>query len=126
MEKFLDLSTASVYDIEVSKDRTLLANITCTYLDASGNTHFFGFGSSGYTGGTLAIKNNAGTLLMLFTQNSGLTLSGNGVFTLSKSYAEMNQIRSGEYNYDMYISSPTQPKRAFLRGKIFFIQNIAN
>ena len=124
MERNLDLSTASEYDLIVSKDRTLLANITCTYLDVSGGTQTFDF--SGYTGATLMIKNTAGTILMTFTQASGITLSGNGVFTLAKSAVEMNEIRAGQYNYDMYISSATQPKRAFLRGKINFIQNIAN
>jgi hypothetical protein len=124
MKQQLDLFTASVYDIEVGKNRTLLSNITCTYLDVTGGTRYFEF--SGYTGGTLVIKNSAGTILMTFTTGNGLTLGNNGVFTLSKTAVEMDTIRAGQYNYDMYISSATQPKRAFLWGKIIFVQNIAN
>jgi altronate dehydratase len=124
MEKQLDLFTASEYDLIVGKDRTLLSNITCTYLDVTGGTQFFDF--SGYTGGTLVVKNSAGTILMVFATGSGLTLGLGGVFTLAKTSAEMDTIRAGQYNYDMYISSVVQPKRAFLKGKINFVQNIAN
>lgn len=125
MEKQLDLFTASEYDLICGKDRTLLANITCTYLNVTGGTELFDF--SGYTGATLSIKNTAGTLLMTFTVGSGITLYGTtGVFKLNKTSVEMDTIRAGQYNYDMYLSSPTQPKRAFLWGKITFVQNIAN
>ena len=126
MEKILDLSQAAEYDLIVAKDRTLNSSITCTYLNTTGGTELFDF--TAYSGAVLTIKNNAGTVLMTFTTSgSSIGLSGNtGVFTLIKSAAEMDTIRAGEYNYDMYLISATIPKRAFLRGKITFIQNIAN
>jgi hypothetical protein len=126
MEKQLDLSLASVYDIECDKDKTLNSTITCTYLNSTGGTELFDFTS--YTGATLTIKNSAGTILMIFTVSGGsITLYGTtGKFKLLKTSTEMNFIRSGEYNYDMILSSVVYPKRAFLRGKIFFIQNITN
>jgi hypothetical protein len=127
MDNTLDLFTASVYDIEVGKDRTLQSNITCTYLDTTGGTQFFDFASSGYTGATLVVKNAQGTILMTFsTSDNSIILGSLGVFTLSKTSAEMDVIRAGQYNYDMYLSSIVLPKRAFLYGKITFIQNIAN
>lgn len=127
MENTLDLSSAVEYDLIVSKDRTLNTNITCTYVNYSGGTSYFQFGSSGFTGATLVIKNSAGTILMTFSTTDGsITLGSNGVFNLSKTSAEMDVIRAGCYPYDMYLSSTTYPKRAFMRGRISFLQNIAN
>jgi len=127
MEQQLDLSTASEYDLTVSKDRTLNTNITCTYIDTTGTTQYFDFGASGYTGATLMVKNQAGTILMQFNTSGGsITLGSNGVFNLKKTAVEMDAVRAGTYNYDMYLSSATFPKRAFLRGHITFIQNISN
>jgi hypothetical protein len=126
MEKNLDLSLASVYDIQCDRDKTLNSTITCTYIDITGTTQLFDFSS--YSGATITIKNSAGTVLMLFSTTDGsITLYGNtGKFKLLKTSAEMDVIRSGQYNYDMILKSAVYPKRAFLRGKIFFIQNITN
>ena len=125
MEKQLDLSQASEYDLIVAKDRTLNCSITCTYLNTTGGTEYFDF--SGYTGATMMIKNTAGTILMTFdVSDSSIILQANGIFKLVKTDVQMDVIRAGVYNYDMYISNATYPKRAFLRGKITFIQNITN
>ena len=125
MIQTLDLSSASEYDLIVSKDRTLNCSITCTYIDATGNTNYFDFSS--YTGATLVIKNNAGTILMTFSVIDGsILLQSNGIFKLIKSSNLMDTVRAGCYNYDMYLSSSTYQKRGFLTGKITFIQNIAN
>jgi hypothetical protein len=127
MEKQLDLNQAVEYDLIVMKDRTLSANITCTYLNTTGGTSYFDFGSSGYTGATLVIKNTAGTILMTFSTTDGsIVLGSNGVFKLVKTSQQMDVIRAGQYPYDMYLISSTYPKRAFMFGKITFIQNIAN
>lgn len=125
MEKQLDLFTASEYDLFVGKNRTLNSNITCTYLDVTGGTQYFDF--SGYTGATMMIKNVAGTVLLQFsTTDNSIELLPNGVFKLNKSAKEMDVVRAGQYNYDMYLSSAVYPKRAFLYGKITLIQNISN
>ena len=127
MEQTLDLNQAVEYDLIVAKDRTLNTNITCTYVNVTGGTSYFDFGSSGYTGATLVVKNTAGTILMTFSTTDGsITLGSNGVFNLKKTSAEMDVIRAGCYPYDMYLKSATYPKRAFMRGKITFLQNIAN
>ena len=125
MNNTLDLFTATEYDLICGKDRTLNCSITCTYLDVTGGTNYFDFSS--YTGATLVIKNTAGTILMTFsTLDGSILLQANGVFKLIKTSQEMDVVRAGCYNYDMYISSATYSKRGFLRGKITFIQNIAN
>jgi hypothetical protein len=125
MKNELDLSLASVYDIECDKDRTLNVSITCTYVDSTGTTQYFEF--SGYTGATLVVKNSQGTILMVFsTIDLSILLQSDGVFKLVKTAAEMNAVRAGQYNYDMYLSNATYPKRAFLRGNITFNQNISN
>ena len=124
MEQQLDLNQAAEYNLIVAKDRTLNCAITCTYLNVTGGTDYFDF--STYTGASMQIKNNAGTILMTFSTSGGsIILSGStGIFRLKKSAVEMNTIRAGEYHYDMYLTNSTYPKRNFLMGNITFIQNI--
>ena len=125
MENTLDLSYYSEYDLLVAKDRTLLTNITCTYIDSGGTEQYFDFTS--YSGATMVVKNNAGTILMTFSTTDGsIVLGNNGGLKLAKTASDMDMIRAGCYQYDMYLSSPTYPKRAFLRGKITWIQNTSN
>jgi hypothetical protein len=120
----LDLSLASEYDLTCDKDRSLNATIEATYM--SGTTAMT-FNFNAYTGATLTIKNQQGTILMVFSTIDGSIVLGNyGIFQLIKSYADMNAVRAGQYAYDMYLSNSTLPKRNFLRGKITFQQNIGN
>lgn len=119
----LDLFTASVYDIECGKNRTLDTRITCTYL--SGDTTMY-FDFTGYTGATLTVKNPAGTILMTFSTTDGsIELLPDGIFRLYKSSEDMDKVRAGCYNYDMVLLK-ADVKRAFLYGKITWIQNISN
>jgi len=123
MQNELDLFTASVYNIEVGKNRTLDQRITCTYLSGT-TTMYFDF--STYSGATLTVKNNAGTILMVFSTDDGsIVLLPDGVFQLVKTDEEMDKIRAGCYNYDMILQK-AGGKRAFLLGKITWIQNISN
>ena len=123
MQNELDLFTASVYDIEVGKNRTLDMRITCTYL--SGDTTMY-FDFSTFTGSTLTVKNNSGTILMTFSTTDGsIVLLPNGVFQLVKTDEEMDVVRAGCYKYDMILQK-AGGKRAFLYGKITWIQNITN
>jgi hypothetical protein len=124
MEKTIDLNQASQYDLLVAKNRTLNCTITCTYLNVTGGTEYFDFTT--YTGASMQIKNNAGTILMSFSTSGGsIQLSGtSGIFRLIKTAAEMNTIRAGQYRYDLYLSNATYPKRNFLYGNITFMQDI--
>lgn len=125
MEKTLDLSYYSEYDLLVAKDRTLNVIITCTYIDSGGTEQYFDFSS--YSGATLVVKNVSGTILMAFNTTDGsIVLGSNGSLKLAKTALEMDAIRAGCYQYDMYISNAIYPKRAFLRGSITWIQNTAN
>lgn len=73
------------------------------------------------------VKNDSGTIVQTFTTLDGSIVLGiGGVFKLVKTDVEMNFVRSGIYHYDMYLSSSTYPKRAFLTGKITYNQNYAN
>lgn len=118
MEKQLDLSQASYYDLLVDKNRTLSTQITCTYVSGS-TTYYFDFAP--YTGATLQIKNAAGVVVLEFdTDDGSIVLLVDGVFKLIKSAEEMNKPLASVYNYDMYLRSATTPKRAFLKGKITF------
>jgi hypothetical protein len=124
MERTIDLNQAAEYDLIVAKDRTLNCAITCTYLNVTGGTEYFDFTS--YTGASMQIKNNAGTILMSFSTSGGsIILSGSsGIFRLKQTAVTMNTVRAGTYHYDMYLTNATYPKRNFLMGNITFIQNI--
>jgi len=124
MEKTVDLSFAAMYDIFVDRDKTLSVSVSCTYF--SGCTEY-SFDFTPYTGATLMVKNDSGTIVQTFTTLDGSIVLGiGGVFKLVKTDVEMNFVRSGIYHYDMYLSSSTYPKRAFLTGKITYNQNYAN
>jgi len=124
MDKELDLSMVTEYDLIVSKDRTLNSSIYATYL--SGTTEY-AYDFTLYSGATMVVKNNSGTIVQTFSTTDGsIVLQAGGVFKLVKTAEEMNTVRSGEYNYDMYLINAEYPKRAFLRGQITYLQNTAN
>lgn len=125
MEQTLNLAMSAEYDLIAERGRTLNTNITATYIDSGGTEQYFDFTS--YSGATLVIKNTAGTIIMTFSTTDGsIILGANGQFSLHKTAEEMLTLRAGCLLYDMYLSSPTYPKRGFLRGKITIEQNIAN
>jgi hypothetical protein len=108
----------------VEKDRSLSVSVSCTYF--SGNTEY-NYDLTIYTGATLVVKNDSGTVVQTFsTLDGSILLQAGGIFKLVKTAEEMDKVRSGEYHYDMYLSSATYPKRGFLRGKINYLQNTAN
>lgn len=123
MEKTLDLSFASEYDLIFDKDKSLNVSVTCTYF--SGCTEY-NYDFSSFTGATLTVKNESGKIVQTFsTLNGSIVLQTGGVFKLIKTDVEMDIIRAGEYHYDMYLINSAYPKRAFLRGHITYIQNIS-
>lgn len=127
MEKLLDLSMSAEYDLVVDKNKSLSVSVSCTYF--SGCTEY-AYDFTPYTGATLTVKNDAGTIVQTFSTTDGSIVfvapTNAGVFKLVKTDVEMNTVRAGCYRYDMYLSNSTYPKRAFLRGKITYIQNISN
>jgi len=124
MDKTLDLSMVTEYDLIVSKDRTLNSSVYTTYL--SGSTEY-AYDFTFYSGATMVVKNDSGTIIQTFSTTDGsIVLSTGGVFKLVKTAEEMDAVRSGQYNYDMYLSNAEYPKRAFLRGQITYLQNTAN
>lgn len=124
MEKFLDLSLSAVYDIELDKNKSLNVSVSCTYF--SGSTEY-NYDLTIYTGATLTVKNDSGTIVQTFSTSDGsIVLQVGGIFKLVKTDVEMNAVRAGKYHYDMYLSNSTFPKRGFLRGSITYIQNISN
>ena len=125
MDKTLELFLSAEYNLEVDKDRTLNSELYCYYYSGDTETEL-NYDFTFYTGATMSVKNNSGTQVMLFSTDDGsITLGVGGVLTLTKTWEEMNKVRSGVYKYDIYLSSAAWPKRGFLRGDITFYQNIA-
>lgn len=126
----LDLRQDSQYNLVINKQKTLIANITAQYISGTttGDT-YVDFDFSSYTGATLQVrvKPDAPFIVLQFSTTDGsivLPASG-GTFQLNKTATELSTVRAGEYYYDMYLSSPTYPKRAFLSGSFTIVTNIS-
>ena len=122
----LDIRQDSQYNLILNKQKTLKTNITAYYM--SGGTEVE-FDFSSYTAATLQvrIKPDAPFLVLEFSTSDGsivLPASG-GTFQLNKTWQELSTVRAGEYYYDMYITSATYPKRAFLSGSFTITPNIS-
>lgn len=125
MTQNIDLRNDSQYNIIVNKNKTLLSNITAYYM--SGDTEIE-YDFSSYTGATLQVRIKPEAFCVLeFNTNDGsivLPISG-GTFQLKKTSEELNNVRAGEYYYDMYLVSNIYPKRAFLSGSFTITPNIS-
>ena len=126
----LDLRQDSQYNLVLNKQRTLSTNITAQYISGTttGNT-LVDFDFSSYTGATLQVrlKPESPFVVLQFSTTDGsivLPASG-GTFQLIKTATELSTQRAGEYYYDMYLSSITYPKRAFLSGQFTIMPNIS-
>jgi hypothetical protein len=125
MANSIDLSDSVEYDIEsVERNRTLNKQIeTDVY---SGETYLGNFNFGLYTGATLQVRSkpNDYNLVLEFKTVDGSIVFGNGIFTIKKSHSQMD-IRGGDYFYDMYLSSSTEPKRGFMFGKFKIVETVS-
>jgi hypothetical protein len=115
----IDLTDSVVFSLTVEKNKTLNKTFQCEIYDQD-NVFKGYFPFSAYTGASLTVKtkaNSFNTIIEFNTSNNSIVLSENGEFTLSKSAIEMN-IKSGEYVYEMYLTSADE-KRGFLRGRFY-------
>lgn len=125
-EKQLDLRQDAEYDITINKDRDLSLEIQAEIY--SGTTFLSYFDFSTYTGATLQVKNkptDSYSLLTFTLADSSIAFGIDGLFQLIKTASELSQVRSGEFYYDMYLSSATQSKRAFLSGRFIIKTNVS-
>ena len=121
----LDIRQDSQYNLILNKQRTLNINIAATYI--SGGTEY-DFDFSSYSAATLQVrlKPESPFVVLQFNTSDGsivLPASGN-TFQLNKTATALIQ-RAGEYFYDMYLSSATYPKRAFLSGQFTIMPYIS-
>lgn len=125
----LDLRQSAEYDIIINKDRTLKYVMSCYYLTGTTTPVEIEYDFSSYTGATMDIKyqpKSSQTTLSFSTDDGSIVLSTGNTFSLNKTSTEVAGLRAGEYEYDMYISSPTYPKRAFLSGKFIIKDRITS
>jgi len=110
----------TLYNLLVNRNRTLNFTKKCVFFSAT-TTGFteFNFDFSIYTGATMEVRRTFGsTVLLTFsTLDGSIILGANGEFSLVKSADDLKTLRAGEYQYDIYLSSNSKPKRAFLYGK---------
>jgi len=82
---------------------------------------------SQYTGATINVRrkpNSPYKELTFSTTDGSIVLGTDGRFDLTLSNEIMNGIRAGEYDYDMYLSNTTYPKRDFMFGKFIIADKI--
>lgn len=118
MNEHIDLTQDSVYDLTINKDRDLNLQIQSEVWSGSSFIGLFDF--TPYTGATLQIrvKPNDSNLVLSFSVADNSIVFGVGEFALVKSADQLANVRSGEFFYDMFLSSTTQKRRAFLSGRI--------
>lgn len=121
----IDLTNSVEYDIEsVERNRTLNFQIDTEVY--SGETYLGKFNFALYSGATLQVRSkpNDYNLVMEFKTVDSSIVFGNGFFTIKKSHTQMD-IRGGDYYYDMYLSSSTEPKRGFMFGKFKIVETVS-
>ena len=72
-----------------------------------------------WDGATMQIRrkpNSPITELSFSTTDGSIVLAEDGRFDLILGYEDMDKIRGGDYDYDMYLTSTTYPKRDFMYG----------
>ena len=112
----LNIAEDANYDIIIKKDRTLNQLFDAYF--TSGSTDY-PFDFTVYSGATLEVRktfNSEYVVLTFSTTDGSIVLGADGQFSLVKSAALLDVIRAGDYQYDMYLSSASKPKRAFLYG----------
>ena len=109
-------------DIHVVKGRTFKRRYHAQYY--SGDT-LQDFSWDDYSGATMQVrrKSNSPIVELSFSTDDGsITLLSDGRFELNLDYDTMDNIRSGEYYYDLYLLGTIYPKRAFIFGQ-FIIES---
>jgi len=85
------------------------------------------FDLSVYSGATLEVRKsyNSPVVELTFSTAAGsITLDVAGRFILQLTADEMNVLRSGEYVYDMYLSSDTYARRDFIFGTFTITEKV--
>lgn len=122
IQNILDTREDSQYNIIINKDRDLNQKFECYFL--SGTTEV-PFDFSPYSGAVLQVRktfDSTPILLEFNTTDGSITLNLDGSFNLIRTAAELSELRSTDNVFDMYLSSTSKLKRAFLSGE-FIIKN---
>jgi hypothetical protein len=120
----LDLTTDVERTITIIRNRTLNQRLRSDVYEDGEFLYPFDF--SEYTGATLEVRtkaNDFNKILTFTTVDGSIVLDNDGIFALIKSADELN-VRAGEYYYDMYLTSLTESKRAFMKGKFIIEERI--
>jgi hypothetical protein len=128
MEKTLDLAMSTEYDLVFDRSRTLKHTLYCFFYTGNTCSVEYPFDFNNYTGATMTVKNTSGTIVQIFSTSDGsISFGSGGKLIFSKTAEEMALVRAGNcYVYDLYLSSSSYPKRAFLIGQINYVQNIGS
>jgi len=124
MAKVTDNRLGVRVDIVAAKDRDFDRRFHAQFY--SGTT-LIDFEFTNYSGASLQVrrKPNSPIVELSFTTVAGsISFDGEGRFTLQLGYADMNNLRSGVYDYDMYLSNTTYPKRDFMYGEFEITERV--
>ena len=124
MAKVTDIRLGVRVDIVARKGADFHRRLHVQYY--SGTT-LVDFDFSMYTGATLQVRrkpNSPIVELTFSTAASSIVFGTSGRFDLELDWETMNNIRSGEYDYDMYLSNSQYDKRDFMFGKFIIADKI--
>lgn len=122
----LQLNQDVKYNLVINRNRDLDVSIQCEVYSGDSFIGYFDF--TPYTGATLQAKvkcTDSFSPLTFSTTDGSIELLADGVFKLVKPYSDL-KIRAGEYFYDMYLTSVSANKRAFLSGNLIVEDSISS
>ena len=125
MNRVLEFTTDSQYDIVVNKNRNVKATLHCVYIE-EGQEMDFNFND--YEEAIMHVKKrheDEKVILALSTVEGTIELQPEGRILFKAEPDKMN-IRAGEYVYDLYLFKADMIKRAFLSGKFIVNQTVTN
>lgn len=124
MNKLIDFTQDTSYDMIVNKNRNLNAVLHSTYVE-NGIEQDFDF--TPYEVALMHVKKSytSNPVLVLSTINNTIELLPDGRIKFVAEPDVMN-VRSGEYVYDLYLYSSDMIKRQFLSGKFIIQDTVTN
>jgi hypothetical protein len=127
MKDTIDTRQDSDYQIIINKSMDLNPVYTCEYYTGNTTSDAVPFDFTAYSAATLTVKQNyrSTTPVLEFSTTDGSIVLGTtgGTFQLVKSAAQLANIQTGDFKYNMYLSRAGEVRRAFLFGD-FIIKTV--
>lgn len=125
MNKIIEFTQDTAYDLVVNKNRNLNATLHCIYVE-DGVEYDFNF--QDYDTALMHVKKRSDDntiILALSTIENTIELLPQGRIKFVADPEKMN-VRAGEYVYDIYLYSTDYTKRQFMSGRFIIKSTVTN